>query len=190
MQTSVGNPGAGAGADDFPIVITALPASARQHKIAFRGFAILVVVVAIVMIANIQTVRVDTLIPAIQIVMCFTDLLTAAFLFTQYSVQPRRALLALASGFVFSGVFAFLQTLAFPGAYGPGVLIGDELNSAGWLFLCWHTTFPLAAIVYVLTKDTDGAANLSVRSTRVAIGVAIACVVAATTGLTWGAAVG
>ena len=190
MQTSVGNPGAGAGADDFPIVITALPASARQHKIAFRGFAILVVVVAIVMIANIQTVRVDTLIPAIQIVMCFTDLLTAAFLFTQYSVQPRRALLALASGFVFSGLFAFLQTLAFPGAYGSGVVIGDELSSAGWLFLCWHTTFPLAVIGYVLAKDASEAADRSGRSTRAAIGITIACVVAVTAGLTWGATAG
>ena len=124
MQTSVGNLGAGASADDFPIVITAMPANARQYKIAFRGFAILVVVVAIVMLANIQIVRVDSLIPAIQIVMCLADLLTAAFLFAQYSVQPRRALLALASGFVFSGLFAFLQTLAFPGAYGSGVVIG------------------------------------------------------------------
>ena len=190
MQTSVGNPGAGAGADDFPIVITALPASARQHKIAFRGFAILVVVVAIVMIANIQTVRVDTLIPAIQIVMCFTDLLTAAFLFTQYSVQPRRALLALAGGFVFNGLFAFLQTLAFPGAYGSGVVIGDELSSAGWLFLCWHTTFPLAVIGYVLAKDASEAADRSGRSTRAAIGITIACVVAVTAGLTWGATAG
>jgi len=190
MHTSVGNLGAGASADDFPIVITAMPANARQYKIAFRGFAILVVVVAIVMLANIQTVRVDALMPAIQIVMCLADLLTAAFLFAQYSVQPRRALLALASGFVFSGLFAFLQTLAFPGAYGSGVVIGDELSSAGWLFLCWHTTFPLTVIFYVLAKDAGEAANGSGRSTRAAIGITIACVVAVTAGLTWGATAG
>ena len=189
QKTSVGNR-VGSDADDFPIVITTMPANARQHRIAFRGFAILVVVVAIVMLANIQTARVDAFVPVVQTMMCIADLLTAAFLFAQFSVQPQRALLALASGFVSSGLFAFLQTLAFPGAYGPGVLIGDELSSAGWLFLSWHTIFPLAAIVYVVLKDAGEATNRSRRSTRSAIGLAIACAVAVTAGLTWGATAG
>jgi len=180
-----------AGSDrDFPVAISTMSANARQHKTAFRGFAILVVVVAIVMLANIQLARVDAFIPVTQIVMCIADLLTAAFLFAQYSVQPRRALLVLASGFVFSGLFAFLQTLAFPGAYVPGVLIGDELNSSRWLFLAWHTTFPLAVIVYALLKDAGEAANRSGQSSRVAIGITIACAVAVTAGLTWAATAG
>jgi hypothetical protein len=44
QDTSVDNSGLGAGADDFPIVITTVPATARRHQIAFRGFAICVVV--------------------------------------------------------------------------------------------------------------------------------------------------
>jgi PAS domain S-box-containing protein len=190
QKTSVGKLGSGASADDFPIVITALPANARQHKIAFRGFPILVVVVAIVTLANIQTVRAEALVPITQIVMSLVWLLTAAFLFAQYSVKPQRAQLALASGFGFSGLFAVLHTLAFPGAYGSGVVIGDELSSAGWLFLCWHTTFPLTVIVYTLAKDAGEAADGSGRATRAAIGITIACVVAVTAGLTWGATAG
>jgi two-component sensor histidine kinase len=185
---SVGKSGSGASADDFPIVITGMPANARQHKIAFRGFAILVVVVAIVTLANIQAVRVEALVPITQIVMSVVWLLTAAFLLAQYAVQPQRAQLALASGFVFSGLFAVLHTLAFPGAYGSDVVIGDELSSAGWLFLCWHTMFPITVIVYTLAKDE--AADGSGRSTRAAIGITIACVVAITVGLTWGATAG
>jgi two-component sensor histidine kinase len=164
-----------------------MPANARQYKIAFRGFTILVVVVAILMLPNIQTVRVDAVIPVLQTVMCLADLLTAVFLFAQYSVQPRRALLALAGGFVFSGLFAFLHTLTFPGAYGPGVLIGDELTTAGWLFFYWHATFPLAVITYALLKDAGEAADGAGPSTPVAIGLTVGCVVAATAGLTWGA---
>jgi hypothetical protein len=38
--------------------------------------------------------------------MCVASILTAAFLFAQFSVQPQRALLVLASGFVSSGLFA------------------------------------------------------------------------------------
>ena len=190
QDTSVDNPAPGAGADDFPIVITTMPATARQHQIAFRGFAICVVVVAILMLPNIQTVRVGAVIPIVQTVMCLADLLTAAFLFAQYSVQPRRALLALASGFVFSGLFAFLHTLSFPDAYAPGVLIGDELSSAGWLFFSWHTTFPLGVIAYALSKDAGEPTGRSGRSTLVTIGVTIGCVVAATAALTWGATAG
>ena len=190
LKTSVDNLGVVAGADDFPIVITAMPANARQHKVVFRGFAIQVVVVAIVTLANIQTVRAEALVPITQIVMSLVWFLTAAFLFAQYSVQPQRAQLALASGFVFSGLFAVLHTLAFPGAYGSGVVIGDELSSAGWLFLCWHTTFPLTVIIYTLAKDAGEAADGSGRSTRAAVGITIACVVAVTAGLTWGASAG
>jgi two-component sensor histidine kinase len=189
-DTSVDNPPAGVGADDFPIVITTLPANARQHKIAFRGFAFSMVVVALVTFANIPLSPIDAFVPLIEVVICLAALLTAAFLFAQYSLQPRIALLALASGFVFSGLFAFLHTLAYPGAYTPGVLIGDELSSAAWLFFCWHTTFPISVIVYALTKGGGEAANGSGRSTRVAIGISVACVAAVTAGLTWGATAG
>jgi len=187
QKTSVDTLGASVDTDDFPILITTMPATAGQHKIAFGGFAVLVVVVVIVMLADIQIARVDAFVPVIQTVMCIAALLTAAFLFAQYAVQPQRALLALASGFVFSGLFAFLQTLAFPGAYGPGVLIGDESSSSGWLFLFWHATFSLAVIVYALLKDAGEAANRSRRSTRVTIGVTIAWAIATTAALTWGA---
>ena len=190
QDTSVENSALGAGADDYPIVISTMPATSGQHKIAFSGFAIFVVVVTIVMLADIPTVHVNAVVPVVQTVMCLTDLLTAAFLFAQYSVQPRRALLALASGFALSGLFAFAQTLTIPGAYGSGVVIGDELTSAGWLFLCWHSMVPLAVIFYVLAKDAVEVANGSGRSTRAAIGISIACVVTIAAALTWGATAG
>jgi two-component sensor histidine kinase len=176
---------------DLPPVMTMMPAKAREHKIALRAFAVLVAVVAIVMpFANVRLAHVDAFTPVIQTVMCITDLLTAALLFAQYSVEPRRALLVLASGFICSGLFAFVHTLAFPGAYGPGVLIGDRLESAGWLFVSWHTTFPLAVIVYALSKDVDEAANPPGRSTGASIGITITCAVAVTAGLIWGATAG
>src|SRR5215471_16086697 len=100
--------------------------------------------------ATVQLPRVDAFIPVIQILMCAGDLLTAALLFANYRVQPQRALLALAGGFVSSGLFAFLHTLAFPRAYGPGAVIGDDLNSASWLYVFWHVVFQLAVIGYTL----------------------------------------
>ncbi len=179
MQT----PPLGADADDFPIVITTLPSSARHYKIAYTGFVFLVVVIAIMMpLATIRLRRVDAFVPVIQTIMCISDLVTATLLFTYYRAKPQRALLALAGGFTSSGLFALLHTLAFPEAYGPGVVIGDDLNSATWLFIFWHTVFPLAVIVYGLQKDT---VHRPPRSTSVSIGIMIACVLTTTAGLAW-----
>jgi PAS domain S-box-containing protein len=170
---------------EFPVVIAAMPANAQQRKIAFGALAILVVLIALTIpFAKIELARVDAFVPVVQTVMCVAHLLTAVFLFAQYSVYPQRAVLVLASGFVFSGLFAFVQTLAFPGAYSPDGLIGDGDNSAGWLFMFWHTTFPLTVIFYTLSKDTGAATHRFDASTRVTIIVAIACVVMATAGLT------
>ena len=113
------------------------------------------------------------------------DLVTAALLFAQYSIQPQRALLALASGYIFSGSFAFLQTLAFPGGYAPAGLIGDGPNSPAWIYVLWHTTFPAAILVYALSKDTIGAASCRAERQWPAIAFTIACVLAVIAGLTW-----
>jgi two-component sensor histidine kinase len=178
------------GSDNFPIVITALPASSRKQQIGVGGFAVSMVVVVIVAFANMPLTPIYAFVPVIEVIISLAGFLTAAFLFAQYSVQPRIALLVLASGFTFSGLFAFLHTLAYPGAYTPGVLIGDELSSAAWLFFCWHTTFPISVMVYALTKDAGEAATGSGRSTWVTIGLAVACVIAVTAGLTWGVTTG
>jgi signal transduction histidine kinase len=171
---------------DFPLVIATMPATGRQRTIAV-GVVILLAVatVAIAPFASIQVAQIDAFIPVLQTVLSVADLITATLLFAQFSIQPQRALLALASGYIFSGSFAFLQTLAFPGAYAPDGLIGDRLNTPGWLFVLWHTTFPTAILVYALSKDANGVATLPGRSTMTTVGITIACVLAMTVGLTW-----
>jgi PAS domain S-box-containing protein len=190
QKTFDGDPRAGP-RQEFPIVIATMPATARQRRTAFGAFVVLAVVVAVTLpFANVSLERVNAFVPVIQTVMCVADLLTAALLFAQYAVHPSRAVLALAAGYIFSGLFAFLQTLAFPGGYGPGALIGDQLNSAGWIFVLWHTSFPLAVIYYALAKDRGDAASRAVPPTGVTIAVTIACVAAATAALTWLATAG
>jgi len=143
--------------EDFPLIIANLPATGQQNAIAV-GVAVLLFVAAAVIatFANIQLGRVDAFIPVLQTALSIVDFITATLLFAQYSIQPQRALLALASGYMFSGSFAFLQTLAFPGGYAPNGLIGDGPNSPAWIYVLWHTTFPAAILVYALTKDAKG----------------------------------
>ena len=170
---------------EFPIVIATMPIYAAQRTAAL--FVILLLLAGAIVVApsaNVQVGRVDAFIPALQTVLCVVELITAVFLFAQFVVQPQFAILALASGYIFSGLFAFLQTLAFPGAYSPDGLIGDPLSSAGWLFSLWHIAFPLAAIAYGLLKD-EKRSRLSDWPPRVTVGVTIVCVLALTAALTW-----
>ena len=104
---------------DFPLVIATIPATDRQRTMAV-GVAIVLIAAAVVIapFASIQVGQIDAFIPVLQTVVSVVDLVTATLLFAQFSIQPQRALLALASGYLFSGSFAFLQTLAFPGGYG------------------------------------------------------------------------
>jgi signal transduction histidine kinase len=134
--------------------------------------------------AQVPAARIDAFIPVVQTVICLTDLVTAILLFAQYSVQPRAAILALASGYIASGSFAFLQTLAFPGSYAPTGVIGGGTHSAAWLFVWWHTTFPLAILIYALRKDVPHPADRSGRSAGVAIGIAVGCALAVIGALT------
>src|SRR5882757_7485507 len=172
-------------AQDFPLIIANMPATGQQKAVAV-GVAVLLIVAAAVIapFAHIQLARVDAFIPVLQTSLCLADLITAALLFAQYSIQPQRALLALASGYMCSGSFAFLQTLAFPGGYAPAGLIGDGPNSPAWIYVLWHTTFPGAILVYALSKDAPRAARPG-RPAVTAIAITIACVLATIAVLTW-----
>jgi signal transduction histidine kinase len=170
---------------EFPLVIATMPATDRQRAIAVGVVILLIVAAAVIApFAKIQLPQVDAFIPVVQTVVSVADLVTATLLFAQFSIQPQRALLALASGYIFSGSFAFLQTLAFPGAYAPTGLIGDA-NTAAWMFVLWHTTFPAAILAYALSKDAIGVATLPNRSTTTSIVTTVVCVLAVIAGLTW-----
>jgi signal transduction histidine kinase len=176
---------------DFPMVVATMPASTRERRAAF-GLIILLLAVFLVLapLASMPLAHVDAFIPVLQTVLCFAELTTAILLFAQYSVLPLRGLLALASGYMFSGLFAFLQTLAFPGAYGPAGVIGNPLSSAPYLFILWHLTFPLEVIVYALSRDTVEDTSRSGRSTKVIIGITVACTLILTAASTWAVTAG
>jgi two-component sensor histidine kinase len=172
--------------DDLATSITAIPASARQCKIALSVFIFLVVIAAVnAPFSLIQLGPGHSFVPVIQTLMCAANLLTAVFLLVQYALYPQRALLALAGGFMFSGLFALMHTLAFPSTHTGDFLIGDKLNSPTWLLVFWQTTFALAVITYALSKDAGKPVNQSGRSTGVEVGVTIACVVMVAAALTW-----
>jgi signal transduction histidine kinase len=176
---------------DYPIAIATIPASAEQHRTAIAVLIVLIIASALVApFAHIRLARVDAFVPVLQTALTIADLITAVLLFAQYLILPQRALLALASAYLCSASFAFLQTLTFPGAYAPSGLIGDGFNSPAWFFVLWHTIFPLGVMVYALLKDMHEHVLQLGRSAEVAVGLTLSCVTVIVAGLAWLATAG
>jgi signal transduction histidine kinase len=162
---------------DIPIVIATLPATPSQRRAAVGAMLFLFfLALAVAPFAQIQLERIDAFVPVLQTVLSIADFLTASILFAQYPLQPQRSLLAIGSAYLFSGSFAFLQTLTFPGGYAPAGVMGDGFNSPAWFFVLWHTTFPLAILVYALLKDrheseavSQGSPGLAIAATLISV---------------------
>src|SRR4051794_13722477 len=138
---------------DIPIVVATKPITQQERRVAFAAVVVLLTGTMIwAPFASVPVARIDAFIPVLQSVMCVADLITASLLFSQYAVQAQQAFLMLASGYLAAGLFAFLQTLTFPGGYGPNGLFGDGLETPPWLFVLWHISFALGVLLYALTK--------------------------------------
>ncbi|MCE9657538.1 MAG: MASE4 domain-containing protein [Burkholderiales bacterium] len=85
-----------------------------------------------------------------------TDAVTAILLYAQFSILRSRAILVIASGYLFMALIIIGYTFAFPGLLAPNGLIGD-LQTSAWLYVVWHTVFPMFVVAYALTKEDSSA---------------------------------
>ena len=85
-------------------------------------------------------------IPAYESALVVNDLITAILLFGQVDLLRSRALLVLASGYLFIAFVAIAHALTFPGLFAPTGLLGAGPQSTAWLHMFWHAGFPLSVI--------------------------------------------
>ena len=88
------------------------------------------------------------------------DSITAILLFAQFSILRSRAILVIASGYLFTALLVVPYVLAFPGVLAPNGLVGGLQTSAD-LYLLWHCGFPLFVVGYALCKDEDPSRRFS-----------------------------
>jgi signal transduction histidine kinase len=119
-------------------------------------------------LSGIQLGTVNAFVAVYATAMFVTDSVTAVLLYAQFSILRSRAILVIASGYLFTAFIVVLYVLAFPGVLAPNALIGG-VQTAAWLYVTWHTVFPLFVIVYALTKDEDPAKRLWHGKTSTAI---------------------
>ena len=168
-----------------------LPPTRRQTRLAlFVAVALLVGLGATAPFADAPLPRIDLLILAIEIAVIITDFITAALLFSQYRIYHSRALLALASGYLFTALIVIPHVLTFPGAFSPTGLLGAGLQSTAWLYIFWHVGFPFALLIYSFLRDGKPTEPSTEAPAAFAVRWSVAIVVGLVCGLTWLATAG
>jgi signal transduction histidine kinase len=156
--------------DEHPFILSSLPPS-RAHKRLAVGI-VLGLVVALYLVlgpfGGMQLGVVRSFVAVYTTAMFMTDSITAILLFAQFSILRSRAILVIASGYLFTALLIATYSLAFPGVFAPDGAFGD-LQTSARLYLLWHCGFPLFVIGYALLKDEHVIHRISQERVRSAI---------------------
>src|SRR5262245_13280922 len=184
MSESQASSPAHAAAPETPLLLSTLPPSRVQAR-ACAGVALLLLVASLATIpfASAELPHIDAFIPIVDTTLVLGDVITASLLFAQFSVQRSRAMLILASGYLFTGLIIVPHLLTFPGAFTGTGLLGAGVNTTIWLYYFWHSGLPLAVIGYAWSRDAPRDILASANTER-AIRRSVAAVAAAVAALT------
>ena len=142
--------------DERDIFLSTMPATRRDRVAAIAVVAISAVLFACaVPFAGVPLTPVPAFIASYQSALAVNDLITAVLLFSQVAISRSRALLLLASGYLFTAMAAIIHALSFPGLFAPGGLLGAGSQTTVWLYMVWHGVFPLLVLGYALLKASD-----------------------------------
>ena len=171
--------------DQNGTVLANLPAGQTERRVAFAiGLVLLGIGAMVAPFGSVQLPRTDAWAPITDTFIFLADLITWFLLISQFHIVRSRALLVLASGYLFAAVMNVPHLLTFPGALTPGGLLGAGLQTSIWLAIFWMSGYVLAVIFYALMSKEPGAFMLP-GSTRTAVAVSSAVVIAIAFALTW-----
>ena len=163
-----------------------LPPTPLQSRIALVIAVVLLVGLGVTaLFADIPLPRNDAFIPATEVAVIITDFITAVLLFSQCWIYHSRALLVLASGYLFTALIVAPHVLSFPGAFSPTGLLGAGLQSTGWFYLFWHAALPITLLIYAFLKDEKSTEPVTRFSTPFSVNWSVAIVVGLVCVLTW-----
>jgi signal transduction histidine kinase len=159
------------------LVTAPTPLGGRRFALAivlasFVGFC------ALAPFARVPLPRIEAFIPIYESTLALIDLLTATLLFLAFSRSRLRAVLFLASGYLFTSLMAVPHMLTFPGLFSSSGLLGAGPQTTAWLYMFWHGGFPLFVICYALLRRHEVVSGRSHAGTPADIIPAAAGVVA------------
>jgi PAS domain S-box-containing protein len=143
--------------DDRSIFLSTLPATSRDRKIATGVVCVSAIFFACIFpFASRPLPPIPAFVASYQSALAINDLITAILLFSQFSLLRSRALVLLASGYLFTAIAAIVHGLTFPNLFTATGLLNAGPQTTAWLYMVWHGGFPLFVLGYALLKDRDG----------------------------------
>jgi PAS domain S-box-containing protein len=173
-------------ADDQSIFLSTAPATSRDRTLALAVVGVSSVLFAcVVPFAGTPLTPVPAFVASYQSALAANELITAILLYSQFAILRSRALLLLASGYLFTAAAALVHAVTFPGLFAPAGLLGGGPQTTVWLYMVWHGGFPLLVLGYALQRNgrqVNGSVSRAVLTSVVAVAVAVCAMVWIATG--------
>lgn len=133
-----------------PVLSTAVAGPAERRVALGVVLASVLLFTALAPFATTPLAPVWSFIPIYQTALVFGDLMTALLLLGQARIARSPGLLVLSSGYFFTAFIAAMHMLTFPGLFSPAGLLGATPQSTAWIYMFWHTGFPVFVLAYAL----------------------------------------
>ena len=131
--------------------LTSTPATVLQRRIALVMSGLLALVVLLTLpYARQMFPHIPAFIAFYYALALFAHLITAYLLFGQFFRTRSPSLLVLATTYLYSSLIILPYVLSFPGLFSETGLLRAETQTTNWLWIFWHTGFPLGILFYVL----------------------------------------
>jgi PAS domain S-box-containing protein len=171
--------------NDNSVFLSTTPATSRDRRAALAVVGVSSVLFACAIpFAGVPLTPAPGFVASYQSALAINDLITAILLFSQFGILRSRALLLLATGYLFTASAAIVHALTFPGLFAPTGLFNAGTQTTVWLFMIWHGGFPLFALGYALFKDSDGGARINGSAGKTTL-ISVAAVALAMSAFTW-----
>ena len=163
------------------ILSTSSP-SAAQKRLALAvvcGILVVFLLIAFGPFKGVRLHRVDAFVPIYATAMFVCDLITAILLYSQFAIVRSRAILVIASGYLFSALIVIPWIMVFPGVFVPGKGLMGGMQSTSWIYFFQHAGASLFVIAYALSKDgsPDKRSGRGTVGTEIALSIALTVVV-------------
>ena len=131
------------------------PVQVRLALIVVFALLGLFVLISFGPLAGVRLSKIEPFVPVYATAMFVCDSITAVLLLAQFSILRSRAILLIATGYLFTALILIPWVMVFPGFFVPtGGLVGGP-QSTSWLWFTQHAGFSLFVLAYALTKDAD-----------------------------------
>jgi len=162
-------------------ILSTLSPSRAHRRLAFAiavGILAVFTLISFGPLKNVRLDRIPTFVPAYATWMFVCDSITAALLYSQYSIVRSRATLVIATGYLFFALCLIPWVLAFPGFFVPERGLMGGMQSTSWIYFFQHAGFPLFIVWYALSIDADSNKQIWQGTARRAIALSFALTVA------------